>query len=63
MDKVEKLRDLLKRIQKKHLREPDTDAHEYCRDCGQNPYSTLPHKPSCLVLEVRRVLEETASDD
>lgn len=29
--------------------DPNSDDHEYCRDCGHSPYWTPQHKPGCIV--------------
>lgn len=53
------LLELLKEIQKKHLRLPDSDAREYCSGCGNSPYNVPDHKEGCLALKLWELFRNT----
>jgi len=39
-------------------REPDSDGHEYCRDCERSPYWQPQHKEGCIVPRLLAFLNE-----
>lgn len=54
--KLSEVLPLLKRIQQKHLREPDSDLLERCHGCGRSPYNKPQHADGCLVPELGEMI-------
>jgi hypothetical protein len=55
---IKTLVDLLRRVQKKHLHEPDSDAREYCNGCSRSPYNVPQHDADCLVPAIAKALKQ-----
>lgn len=48
--------ELLREVQKRHLREPNSDAMEYCPGCQRSPHNVPSHTADCLVPRISAAL-------